>query len=135
MLSRLSLVVIKLEVEHRDAKGRTSIEALLLFHQNLEELGNRTKPWSHQTYGPISRLKKSGIEILNSQVDRKTVVVWIWCNSLAAFETVQKLYKSNQLREVLQGLAHIQPSTSEIVNSIVVNIDSNQFKKSVGKFL
>ena len=123
----LLLVVIKIEVQNRGAKCTTSMETQLL-HQKIEDLRNRTKPRSHQTDKLISQLREEGIEILNSQLDRQTVVVWIWCHSQAALEHIQRLYESNQLRDVF--FENIQPSTSK-----VINIDRNQFKKTVGKFL
>jgi hypothetical protein len=99
-----------------------------LLHQKLEDLRDRTKPRSHQTDKLISQLREEGIEILNPQLDRQTVVVWIWCHSQAAFEHIQKLYESNQLRDVL--FENIQPCILK-----VINIDGNQFKKTIGKFL
>ena len=121
---------MKVEVQYRSAKCTTSREAQLLLHENIEDLRNRTKPWSRQTDKLISQLKEEGIEILNSDFDRQTVVVWIWCHSQAALQHIQRLYESNQLRDVLFGLANIP----EIDQSKVINIDSNQFKKAVGKF-
>lgn len=131
----MTLVVIKVEVQHRGAKGRTSTRPLLHFHQYLEDFRGRINLRSQQTYGRIIQLKKSGIEILNSQIDRTTFVAWIWCRSQVALVTVKKLYESNQLREILPGLADIQPSSSDATNSIVFNVDCNQFQKTVGKFI
>ena len=122
-------VVIKVKVQLRGAKCTTSIKTQL-FHQEIEDLrnSNRTKPWSHRTDELINQLREKGIEILNSQLDRQTVVVWIWCHSQAALGLIQMLYKSNQLRDVI--FENIQPSTSKMIN-----IDRNQFKKTVGKFV
>jgi hypothetical protein len=120
---------MKVEVQNRGAKRITSMETQLL-HQTIEDLRNRTKRRSYQTDKLIGQLKDEGIEILNAQVDRQTVVVWIWCHSQTATENCQTLYESNQLRDVLCGLANIP----EIDQSKVINIDSNQFKKTVGKF-
>jgi len=116
----LFLVVIKID----GSKCITSMET----QQKLEELRDRAKPWSHQTDKLINQLREEGIEILNSHLDKQTVVVWIWCHSQAALEYIQRLYESNQLREVF--FENIQPSIS-----IVTNIDGNQFKKTIGKFL
>src|SRR5688572_18985317 len=95
------------------------------FHQKIEDLRNRTKPWSQQTDKLTSKLTVGGMEILNSQLDRQTVIVWIWCRLQAALEEPQRLYESNQLRDVL--FENIQPSK-------MIDIDRNQFKKTVGKF-
>ena len=92
--------------------------------ETQQKLEDRTKPWSHQT----DKLREEGIEILNSHLDKQTVVVWIWCHSQAALGHIQRLYESNQLRDVF--FEYIQPSISK-----VINIDVNQFKKTIGKFL
>lgn len=127
------LVVIKVEAQKRGG-GFTTFMETKLFHQKIEDLRNRTKPRSHQTDKLISQLKDEGIDILNSQLDRQTMVVWIWCQSQSALENIQKLYEWNQLTDVLFRLADTQPSITETIQSTVINIDSNEFKKSVGKF-
>lgn len=124
---------MKLEVQTRGAKCITSMEAQLL-HQAIEDLRDKTKPWSNKTDELICQLNEEGIEILNSQLKRRNFVIWIWCRSQQAIENIQKLYESNQLTNVLFGLANIRPSTSEITESKLINIDKNQFKKTVGKF-
>jgi len=72
-------------------------------------------------------MREEGIEILSSQLDGQTVVVWIWCHSQTAIENLKRLYESNQLRD--KYFENIQPSASRFMN-----IDTNQFKKTVGKF-
>jgi len=120
-----ALGVIKIQVQIPDANCTTSIETL---HKEIEDLRSRTKLRSHQTDKLISQLKDEGIEILNSQLNRQTVVVWIWCHSQAALEHIQKLCESNQLREAL--FENIQPSTSK-----EITMKRNQFQKTFGKFL
>ena len=119
--------VIKIEVHTRGSKCAAPMAAVQL-HQELDDLRNRTKPWSHQTDKLISRFREEGIEILNSHVDRQTVIVWIWCHLQAALDRIQRVYESNQLRDVL--FENIQPNVSK-----VTNISRNQFKKTVGKSL
>jgi len=94
----------------------------------INDLRDRTKSRSHKTDKFIAQLRDEDIDILNAQLDRQTVVVWIWCRSQTAIENLQRLYASNQLRD--KYFEHIQPSTSK-----VINIDRNQFKKIVGKLL
>src|SRR5688572_10373685 len=106
-----------------------------LLHQKFEDHRSRTKPRSHETDKLISQLKDEGIEIVNSQLDRQTVVVWIWCYSQAALENFQRQYQSNHLKDIFLGFADIQPSTSEITQSIMISIDRSQLNKTVGKFL
>src|SRR6218665_203264 len=98
-----------------------------LLRQEIEDLRDKTKPRSKQTDKLIAELMEAGIEILSSQLDRQTVDVWIWCRTQTALKHIQKLYKSNQLRDLF----------FEITNrsiSMLINIDKNQFKKTVGKF-
>ena len=128
------LVVVKVELQNRGGNGTTSVETQLLHHR-ISDLWNKTKPRLHQTDILISQLKDKGIEILNCQLDRHTVVVWIWCRSQAAIEYIQKLYESNELTDILSGIANIRHSASEVIQSIEINIDRNLFKKRVGKLI
>src|SRR6218665_523755 len=121
----LLIGVIKIEVKIRNPQFPTSTE---LFHQNVEDLRNRKKPRSRETDKCIVELRDKGVKILNSQLDKETAVVWIWCRTQAGLENIMKLYKSNKLRDVY--FENIQPSTSKMIN-----IDRNQFRKTVGKFL
>jgi len=118
-------------VQSHGGNSTASVQSQLL-HQKISDLRNRTKPRLYQTDKLISQLKDEGIEILNSQLDRQTVVVWIWCHSQAASEYIQRLYDSNQLKDIL--FENIQPSTLEIIESKMLNIDSSEFEKTIGKF-
>lgn len=120
---------MKVEVQNRGAKYTNSKETQL-FHQRIEDLRNRSKQRSHETDKLISELKNEGIEILNSQLDRQTVTDWIWCHSL---DNVQKQYESNKLRDILLRLANIGSPASKIIQSKMMNIDGNQFKKTGSK--
>ena len=113
-----------MQVQYRGAKCSTSME-LQLLHKQIEDLRKRTKPWSHQTDKLISQLREKDIEIMNSQLDKQTVVVWIWCRSQAALENIQRLYEWKQLKDVF--FENIQPSASKMIN-----VDRNQFNKTVG---
>lgn len=109
-----------------------------LLHQKFNDLQNKNEPRSYDSDEIITQLKRIGLEILNSQLDtlnRQHVFVWIWCQWQKALENIQWLYESNHLRDVLFGIANMPASTSEIAQSKVINIDSNEFKKTVGKFL
>ena len=108
------------------AKGSRSIEAEV-FHNKIEDFRNRAKPRPYDTDKRIVQLREEGIEILNSQLDRQTVVVWIWCRSQTALEIIQVLYESNQLKEFFEIIFHSAVSK-------VINIDRNHFKNTVGKF-
>lgn len=123
----LHLGLVKIEVRVNGTTCTTSMEAQLL-HERIEALLSRTKPRSHQTDKLITELKDEGIELLNSQLDRQVVIVWIWCQSRAALQHIQTLYESNRLRDVL--FENIQPYVTK-----VINIDENQFDKTAGKFL
>lgn len=106
-----------------------------LLHQKVRERRSKTKPRSRQTDKVISRLKEEGLEILNSQLDRQTVIIWIWCYSQAATENTKKLYESNRLTDLFFDFGNIAPPISEIIKSKVINMDSSQFNKTVGKCL
>src|SRR6218665_1670808 len=126
---------MKVDVQnYHGANCTTYKETQLLLHQNIEDRRNRIKPCSLQSDELISQLNDAGIEILNSQLERETVVVWIWCRSQTALHCFQRLYESNQLREVLYGVENITTSTHDLGQSNVVIIEENQFKKTVGKF-
>ena len=128
------VVVIQVEVQNRGGQFSVPTEGQL-FHRNIEDLRDRTKQRSYQTEKLISQLKEEGIEILNSRLEKATVIVWIWCHSQTATEYIHKLYESIRLTEVLSRLANIRKITSEIINWKMINIDSNEFKETVGKLL
>lgn len=124
------LVVIKVKVRNCCAAYAESVNTQLRHHE-MSYLRNGNYPDStHSADELISQLSEKGIEILNSQMDRRTVVVWIWCRSKSALEYAKKMYESKQLRDVLFSIEHIQSSIST-----VISIDRKQLKQNVGKFL
>src|SRR6218665_419131 len=118
----LLLGVTKLQFQTCDTECTASLETQLLHHE-IENLRNKVNRRSHQTDKLIVQLTKVGIEIRGSQLDRQTVVVWIWCSTQAALEHVQKLYESNQLRNVFFEITLTPIST-------VINIDKIQLHKT-----
>ena len=90
--------------------------------QRMNDLRNTINLMSHEANKSVRLLSNKDIEILNSQPNRQTVDVWIWCRTQSALEYIQNLYESNRMREVF--FDQIQPSTS-----MVLNIKRNQFKK------
>lgn len=127
------VVVVKISVRMRFVKCTPSTEAQQL-HQKIEEFKNRTHPRSTLTDIIISQLMSKGIQIIRSQLDGYTLVVSFWCRSKEALKHIQKFYKSKQLTNVLFCFGNIRPS-AETIQSTVINIDSGQFRKTVGKFL
>ena len=113
--------------------SRATLMKPLEFHEIISSLRNGSKPRSHQADNLISQLKDEGVEILNSQLLRQTVVVWIWCRSQTALKHTHILYESNQLRDVFFGIANIRPPATEFNQSKMLNIDRNHFKKTAGK--
>lgn len=101
------------------AKCTTSMETQLLLRQ-IEDLRNTMKPRSLQT-------EEESIDILNIHLDRQSLVVWMCCRTQAALEHVQKLYESNQLRNVFFEITLTPIST-------VINIDKIQLQETVGKY-
>lgn len=108
------------DIQQCAMRGESVQNQLVRLHKKVEELRDRKEL--------ISQLKGDGIEILNSQREKKAVILWIWCHSKYALEKIQMLHKWNKLRDVF--FKTIQPFISE-----EISIDSQQFKKTVGKFL
>lgn len=106
-----------------------------LLQRKIENLRNTAKSWSPKTYKLVTQLKKKGLEILNSQMDGQTVVVWIWCRSQVALQNMQRIYESNQLTEIFLGLTNIRAPDCEVSKLKLVNIYRTQLRKHVGKFL
>src|SRR6218665_1067026 len=129
LLCFVVLVVIKVKIRNCCAAYAESVNTQLRHHE-MSYLLNRNYPEStHSADELISQLNEEGIEILNSQMDRRTVVVWIWCRSKAALEYVKKMYESKQLRDVLFSIEH---TCIQSYISTVISIDRKQFKKNVG---
>src|SRR6218665_886134 len=120
------LVVVKVTVINCGGEIAETVFTHLI-HQGMSDLRNRMDLKSHETKECVSQLLDKGIEILNSQKRRQTVVVWIWCPTQEALEHIQNLYESNQMREVF-----FERIPSSI--SILIRIERNQFKKTTGKF-
>lgn len=125
-----ALVAIEVKVTNAGASPAATIN---LLHQGIRNLQSRIKETSPEADKLISLLKKKDTEILSTQPDGHTVVVWIWCGSQAALQNLQELYEMNQLADALLGFD--RPSSSEISQSRVISIDSNEFKKNVGKLI
>ena len=99
-----------------------------LHHEKVEDLKSKKKSRSKEADKCIAQLREEGVEILNSQLEGQTVVVWIWCRTQAALENCQKLHETNRLRATF--FENILQSVSK-----VIHIDRSQFKKILGKFL
>src|SRR6218665_2486966 len=128
LVAFMILVVLKVTVKNC-GRECTDTEFTQIIHQRMNDLRNgiNTCIKSHKTNKCVSKLVKEGMEILNTQQTRQTVVVWIWCRTQAALEHIQDLYESNQMREVFFDRI---PSSI----SILIRIQRNQFKKTAGKF-
>src|SRR6218665_1256479 len=121
----MALVVVEVKVRNCDTACAKSV-----LHRRMTDLRNRVNPNSNETDELNSKLTEDGTEILTSQQKRQTMIIWIWCRSQTAVQHIQELYESNQLKDVLFENSPTQLSTSK-----AINIDRNQFKKTVGKFL
>lgn len=120
-----SSAVVKVEIQYH--RYETSIE-----RQSFQNIIN---PGSFQSGQVLNQLRNEGLEIINSQLYGRSAVMWIWCQSPAALQHMQRLYESNQLRDVLFDTGDIQSSISENHRLNLINIDSNEFRRSVGKLL
>src|SRR6218665_2642373 len=125
----LFMILVAVKVTVINCGGQIAeIVSTQLIHQRINDHRNIINLKSHETNKSVRLLRNNDIEILNSQRNRQTVDVWIWCRTQAALEHIENLYESNQMREVL--FDRIQPTIS-----MVLNIERNQFKKNAGKFL
>src|SRR6218665_3193834 len=123
----LFMILVAVKVTVINCGGKIAeIVATQLSHQRMNDLRNIINLKSHETNKSVRLLGNKDREILNSQRNRQTVDVWIWCRTQAALEHIQNLYESNRMREVF--FDQIQPSTSMVLKR-------NQFKKIAGKFL
>lgn len=119
--------MIKIKVRFRGATSTSSID-LQLYNKTINAFLNQTQPISSKPYA--INFQHEDIQSLGAQLERQTMVLWIWCRLQDALERLHKIWESNRLA----GLANIQPSISESNQRKVIIIDGNQFKKEVGKF-
>src|SRR6218665_522791 len=122
MVAFMILVVVKVTVLNCGGECAETVFTQLI-HQRMNDLRSRINLGSYKTNKFLRQLRNKDIEILNSQRNRQTVDVWIWCRTQAALEHIQNLYESNRMREIGLFFDQVQPSTS-----IVLNIERNQFK-------
>lgn len=74
------------------------------------------------------------IEILNSVYDRQTVV-WLLCKSPNALAKLENHIECNTLMNLFTSLTNDPISDNAILRQLCrVSLDSNQFKKQVGKY-
>lgn len=127
-------VVLKATLLSQDEAKRHLLEQQLQV-QRLNALRDKTKPRSDKMEKLISQLKNDDLEILNSLLDRQTVV-WIWCQSQTGLERLQKLNETNNLRpiDVFSDLTTLSTSSAEMTISKAVIICRDQFQKNAGKF-
>ena len=80
----------------------------------------------------MSRLIDSGIEIVHSQLDRQAAL-FILCKSKMGHENFRKLWESKSIVDVIFNPT--TSSASEPIGSRIIDVDIDQLKKTVGKFL
>lgn len=101
--------------------------------ERLNDLRDKTKLRSQKMERAISQLRDSDVEIFNSQLDRQAAL-WIWCKSQTGHENLRKFYESNFVVDIIGELTKMTSSAPEPIGSRMIDIDIDQFKKTIGKF-
>lgn len=121
------VVAVKVQVLEADG-GRYSKELVRALNNLQDKTSHRPLYFDRK----ISHLKSNGIEILNSLHQYGHDEVWIWCKSQKGLAFLQDLYESHMLAPMLEDLLAM---LSYEFKAIKLYIDTDQFKKEIGKFL
>jgi len=81
----------------------------------------------------INQLTDSGNELFHSHMDRQAVL-YIWCQSQMGHENLRTLCESKSIVDVIGDLTKNTSSAPEAIGSKMIDVDLDQFKKTVGKF-
>src|SRR6218665_3255079 len=119
-------VAIKVNLCGRDAGNLQQLS------ERLNDLQDKSKQRSDTKERVISQLIDSGIEIFQSHMDRQAVL-YIWCKSQMGLKNLCTLYESKFIVDVIGDLTKKTSSAIELIGSRMVDVDIDQFKKSVGK--
>lgn len=102
--------------------------------ERLNEFHYKAKLRSDTKERTRSQLIDSGIEILHSHMDRQAAVLCIWCKSQTGLENLRILYESKSIVDVIDDLTKNTSSAPEPIGSRMIDVNIDQFKKSIGKF-
>ena len=101
--------------------------------ERLNNLHDKTKLRSDTEERAISQLIDRGIEVFHFRMDRQAVL-YIWCKSEKGHENLCTLCESKSIVDVIGELTKNTSSAPAPIESRMVDVDIDQFKKTVGKF-
>src|SRR6218665_2788045 len=82
----------------------------------------------------VAQSIKKIIYVCNGWHGRYKTVLCILCKSQMGSESLRKLYDSNFVVDIIGGLVKSVSSALDSINSRMIDMDINQFKKTIGKF-
>lgn len=98
----------------------------------LKDIHGQMKLNSETKERTISLLKDRNIEIFDSQIDRQTVL-YIRCKSHMGHESLRTSLESNAIIDLIRDLTKITPSAPELIGSRMIDIEIEEFKRTIGK--
>ena len=106
--------------------------------ERLNDIHDKTKLRSDIKERAINQLSDIDIEILHSHMDRQAVlelqaVLYIWCKSQMGYDRIRKLSESKSIVDVTGNLTKNISPTIEPTRSRMIDVDIDQFKKTIGK--
>ena len=101
--------------------------------ERLNYLHDKAKLRSDTKERAINQLIDSDIEIFHSLMDRQAVL-YIWCKSETGHENLRSLCESKSIVDVIGYLTKNNSSAPEPIGSRMIDVNIDQFKKSIGKF-
>lgn len=107
-------------------------EVLQQLSERLNDLHDKTKLRSNTMERAMGQLIDNGIEIFHSQMDRQASLS-IWCKSQLGHDNFRTLCESNLVVDIIGDLTKMTSSAPEPIGSRKVDVDKNQFKKTISR--
>ena len=126
-IASLLAVVIKVNLCGGDAGN---LQQLSL---KMNDLHDKAKQRSDTKERAIRQLIDSDIEILHFHMDRQAVLCF-WCKSEKGHEHLRTLCESTSIVRIISDLTKNNSSAPELIRSKLIDVDIDQFKKTIGKF-
>lgn len=127
----LSVVVMKLKITHEPMDNLEEVEKEIV--QKLNQLQDTTIPKSEEAWRFIGQLKRAGIEIVSSRLD-KGIIMWCWCHSPQALKTLDDISMSDTKQpNLLNGLFSLLLSGKKAPSISSVYLENPE--KEVGKII
>ena len=120
-------VAIKVNLCSRDANNLQQLS------KRWNDLHDKAKLRSNTKKRAINQLIDNDISIFHSHMDRQAVL-YFWCKSQTGHENLRKLHESKSIVDVICDLTKNASSAPEPIGSRMINVDIDQYKKTIGKF-